>query len=520
MAQLTQAKDYQAEQWELLDIEIEAKEKIDDPFGLEINASFTHPSGETLDVPGFYNGENKWVIRFCPPQIGEWKYETRSAMPALNGKSGTISVSANTNPSQHGPLVVSETDPQRFSYADGTPYFLLAFELDWLFALDWDNAHDIPKTRQIVSHVAENKFNHVIMNVYAYDAGGSTWPIPHGMKPEHDFSKPKTFPFGGDNDHPDFSTLNVDFFKHLDRVMSHLNEQQIVAHLMIYVWNKKVNWPTAESDADNLYFDYVVKRYQAYPNLVWDISKEALGYGHNDISYITNRIERLKKIDAYNRLLTVHDYRYCSSFPDQVDFISAQKWTYDIYTEMHSLVEKHAQQPVFNIEHGGYESSTYNIFNGAYEDAVTCLDRNYKIIFAGAYSTYYWQNASWDNIIYNPLELPKENQPKFEYYKYLATLFERYPFETLRPIQKDTTTFALSDNESLVLYYIPENMNQVTCGHDFMEDKLVEITWFDPLAGRFEEPYQIDYAREPWSIFRRPENAPPSHAIAILKVMD
>ena len=63
----------------------------------------------------------------------------------------------------------------------------------------------------------------------------------------------------------------MEFFQHFDRVMAELDNKNVAAHLMIYVWNKKVNWPKSRSAEDNRYFDYVVKRYQAYPNLIWDI---------------------------------------------------------------------------------------------------------------------------------------------------------------------------------------------------------------------------------------------------------
>ena len=49
----------------------------------------------------------------------------------------------------------------------------------------------------------------------------------------------------------------------------------IVAHIMIMVENKNVDWPLEQSPADDLYWSTVVDRYQAYDNVVWDVSKEA-----------------------------------------------------------------------------------------------------------------------------------------------------------------------------------------------------------------------------------------------------
>ena len=240
----------------------------------------------------------------------------------MDGIEKTIEVSEN-NPDNPGPVQINSDNSRLFSYESGDPYHLLAFEADWLFALDYGDP-ELPKTRQLVSSIAENGFNQIVMNVYAFDA---TWEKDPDLLPEYNFAnRLDIFPFKGDNENPDYSGLNIDFFKHLDGVIELLAEKDIVSHLMIYVWNKKVNWPEADSPADNMYFDYVVKRYQAYPNIIWDISKEALGYGHTDMSYISNRIDRLKALDAYNRLVTVHDYGYCAAFPEKVDFISGQNF--------------------------------------------------------------------------------------------------------------------------------------------------------------------------------------------------
>lgn len=382
------------EQWELAEFSFVVENEVQEPFAMEFGAKFSHSSGVSMKVPGFYNDNKQWLLRFCPPKTGTWKYSTYSSNEELSNKSGELEVQEISNVSNHGPIKICKSDPQKFSYADDTPYFLMAFELDWLFALDAENAKGIPKTKKIIGDVAKYGFNQVVMNVYAYDA---KWGEKDKIKPENNYAKPSVFPFGGSNDNPDYSKLDVTFFKRLDRVLAHLNEKQIVSHLMIYVWNKQVNWPKADSKADNLYFDYVVKRYQAYPNLIWDISKEALGYGHDDMGYISRRIERLRKLDGHKRLLSVHDYQYCDAFPETVDFISIQEWDPYLYDNMLGVKAKHKTKPIFNIEHGGYEKTMHTIFDGAYIDPISCLDRTCQCIFAGSYPTYYWQNSAWYN---------------------------------------------------------------------------------------------------------------------------
>ena len=456
-------------------------------------------------------------MRYALPLEGTWSYAVQSPEKSLHGRKGEILVGPK-QADQHGPLIIPENNQKRFFYADGTPYHLLAYELDWLFALDADNKEDIPKTRQIINTIKAHGFNQVVINVYAVDAA---WGERDKINPEHNYAEPEVFPFGGNNSDPDHSSLNIDFFKHLDRVIAHLNQQHVVAHLMIYVWNKKVNWPEPESLEDNRYFDYVVKRYQAYPNLVWDISKEALAYGRDDMGYITERIQRLRKLDGHKRLVSVHDYNYCSAFPDQVDFISIQEWAPNVYNMMLDVAEKHANQPIFNIEHGGYETTMHRIFTGgAYTDPVTCLRRNYECAFAGAYTTYYWQNTSWYEVVHNPLELPKALQPNLDWYQHFYDLLDAYQFDRLQPWQNAFTTYGLYDGEETLLLFVPEKMVQLSGTVPFLKHKKVSITWFDPFTGDTYEGPVRTFEEGTWIGFQVDERITAPFGVAIFKFSD
>lgn len=505
------------QKWQVIDLSFTTEHVPASPFEEEFGAVFTHAGGASMRIPGFYNGDNEWVLRFCPPEEGEWNYTTYSSLPDLAGEKGKVKALPNIRAWQRGPITIPEGNPQYFTYADGSPYFLLAFELDWLFALDAENPDDIPLTRSLVRDVANHGFNQIVMNVFAYDAG---WGDRQKARPEHLFSEPRVFPFGGDNTNPDFSTLDVEYFKRLDRVIAHLDEQQIVAHLMIYVWNKKVSWPEPETLEDNRYFDYVVKRYQAYPNLIWDISKEALAYGRDDMGYITRRIERLRKLDGHGRLLSVHDYNYCRAYPDKVDFISIQEWEPYLYYRMRQVRDSHQNKPVFNIEHGGYEKTTYSIFDGAYTDPVTCLDRNYQCVFAGVYSTYYWQNTSWYNIITEPFSLPENEQPHFRYYRNLKKLFEEFDYNSLRPVQNAFSAPCLTNGTDTWLYYLPDNRRGIFGNFTDASGPRAGIRFFDPLTGEFHDGGEREISNGAWLQIIRPQEIKGPLAIVILQFMD
>ncbi len=500
--------------WEIIDLPFRTSKNVEQPFDVSFSAAFTHESGESIIVPGFFNGENQWVIRFSSAIPGTWNYLTNSGLEQLNSIAGKVRVSAENAENQHGAIKVSSQNAQRFCYEDGTSFFPLAFELDWLFALDAQNQDDIPRTKSIISAIKENGFNKVIMNVYAYDA---KWGERDKIDPKYNFAEPEVFPFGGNNAHPDHGTINIGFFKHFDRVMQHLHENEIVSHLMIYVWNKKVNWPKPGSMEDNMYFDYVVKRYQAFPNLIWDISKEALAYGMDDMDYIVERIDRLRKLDGHKRLVTVHDYKFCRSYPGLVDFVSVQEWRPNLYNEMLKIVSEHPDKPVFNVEHGGYEKTMHSIFDGAYNDPVVCLERSYTCIFAGTYTTYYWQNSSWYELVFEPFALPEENQPHFHYYKHLTDFFSRYNYNKLVADQYFYSTYCLTDNDSTYLFLAPCGMNAIEgMPPENLRNKKVNVSWFNPLTGEYSNTEAKNLGS--WMAFKKPDEVNSSFALVIVKI--
>ncbi len=88
---------------------------------VEIEAIFSQKS-RMVRVPGFYDGDGVYKIRFMPDNEGEWSYVTRSSAADLDGQTGTFQAGP-ARPDVHGPVQVA--NKFHFAYADGTPY--LAF---------------------------------------------------------------------------------------------------------------------------------------------------------------------------------------------------------------------------------------------------------------------------------------------------------------------------------------------------------------------------------------------------------
>ena len=106
------------EQWGTYEIVLEGPRSGNPYLSTRLSARFTR-AGEMVSVPGFYEGNGIYKVRFMPPSAGEWRYETASDVPELNGRVGTCTA---TKPSgnNHGPVRVFKTFYLR--YADGTAY--------------------------------------------------------------------------------------------------------------------------------------------------------------------------------------------------------------------------------------------------------------------------------------------------------------------------------------------------------------------------------------------------------------
>ncbi|MBX3050672.1 MAG: DUF4038 domain-containing protein [Caldilineaceae bacterium] len=109
--------------------------------------TFTGPGGARAVVPGFWDGNDTWRVRFSPPAPGEWHYTSQASDASnagLHGQSGTFAAPEYTGDLPllaHGPIRAS-ADGTHLIHADGTPFFWLA-DTAWNGVLkappaDWD----------------------------------------------------------------------------------------------------------------------------------------------------------------------------------------------------------------------------------------------------------------------------------------------------------------------------------------------------------------------------------------------
>jgi hypothetical protein len=344
-----------------------------------------------------------------------------SAVAALNGRTETaIAATANTSAAIHGNLLVDRLHPHHFVYEDGTRYFLLGYEADWLGAADMlDPQRKV--MHALIDQIAARGFNHVLVNVYAHDTGWS-----RGKQNEWDYGPPALYVFGGTNDAPDHARLNTEYFTIFDGMMRALQDKGIVANLYFKVYNKMVNWPAPGSKDEERYFRYVTARYQAFSNVVWDFAKEQ--NNERDKALEHRLIDVIRETDAYHHLTTTHtidSYFLDPSLAGNVDFPTDQAHEYWVEK---ALFERAAhQRPYVNseiyYERGVDQLPTYPLK----EDWQDQVRSAYEIYLSGGYFAYYYSNTAWD------LVKPDPEPPGMARYQILKDTLSALPYWSMEP---------------------------------------------------------------------------------------
>jgi hypothetical protein len=260
-------------------------------------------------------------------------------------------------------------------------------------------------------------------------------------------------------------------------VIEALARRGLWAHIFIKVYNKQVNWPANGSAEDDLYFRWLIARYAAFPNISWDLAKEA--HYEKDLGYKLDRLRFLRANDPYHRLLTVHDDRAAyarGAYDGAVDYRSDQQHK-DWRATMLAHRAQHAWPVInteFGYEHGpgGLADKTYNVAQSAEEVA----RRAWEIYFAGGSGAYYYTYTAWDVL------RAQDTPPGYAYFQHLAAFFRQTNFARLQPTESVASRgdcLAEPGREYAVLLKEPASLTLQLAGADAEWD----AEWFRPLTG-------------------------------------
>ena len=105
---------------------------------IEISLTLTSPSGRTVVVPGFFDGDGNggstgrtFKVRLCPDETGVWRWQASSTLPEFDRINGSFIVANRINGIfSKGPISISQANPKHFAYANQEPVFLVGKFLD------------------------------------------------------------------------------------------------------------------------------------------------------------------------------------------------------------------------------------------------------------------------------------------------------------------------------------------------------------------------------------------------------
>ncbi|MGO7426099.1 DUF5060 domain-containing protein, partial [Rhizobium ruizarguesonis] len=216
------------------------------------DAVFTHKSRE-VRVPGFYDGNGIYRIRFMPDIEGKWSFLTRSKTAALDGKTGALTA---TEPSagNHGPVRVC--NKFHFAYADGTPF--LSFGTT---CYAWTH-QPLEMQKQTLETLKKARFNKLRMGVFPKD-------YPYNVnEPLY-----ACFERGADGKE-DFDRPSPASFQHFEKQVAALCQLGIEADIIIFHPYDRWGYADMSAEQDFRCVEYLAARLAAYRNVWWSLANE------------------------------------------------------------------------------------------------------------------------------------------------------------------------------------------------------------------------------------------------------
>ncbi|MBW8042242.1 MAG: DUF4038 domain-containing protein [Planctomycetes bacterium] len=114
--------------WKCLEWSVDRVSGSGNLFDVMATVTFTHSdSGEKRITEMFYDTDKTWKFRFTGTRTGKWTFATKSEVPDLDGRSGTVTIKPNPNPNIKGFLT---TQGNKFAIQVGNEGKLKAYRFN------------------------------------------------------------------------------------------------------------------------------------------------------------------------------------------------------------------------------------------------------------------------------------------------------------------------------------------------------------------------------------------------------
>ncbi len=338
----------QIEKWDYFELSLHGQTGGNPFLDVSFEADF-NTDGRQLCVPGFYDGDGIFKLRFMPDRAGPWTFVTRSSAPELDGIGGEL-ICTPPSAGNHGPVRVAHQT--HFAYADGAAYIPVGTTC-YVWNLQGD------ELEQRTLHTLElAPFNKMRMCVFpkryrfndneppAYPfAGAVTRPWDAALLDQYKSAEPPDF--------WDFERFNPSFFQHLEQRILDLRDRGIQADLILFHPYDFGAWgfDRMPPEVNQRYLAYLVARLAAFRNVWWSFANEYDLLTERSTEDWDRYFQWVQALDPYDHLRSVHN---CFDFYDHT-----KPWVSHCSIQSHALnllpvwIKKYGKPVV--VDECGYE---------------------------------------------------------------------------------------------------------------------------------------------------------------------
>ncbi|MFD1786321.1 DUF5060 domain-containing protein [Sphingomonas floccifaciens] len=272
------------ERWGLYEIALDGPSGGNPFDDVRLTATF-ESGGRTIAVPGFYDGDGTYRIRFSPGDLGRWTWRTASNVAALDGKTGTMTCVAPAA-GNRGPVRMSR-DGYHFVYADGTPYRPVG-TTSYSWALQSD-----ARCAETLATLKTAPFNKIRMCVFPNVASVATDPFVRTGAGPKDW---------------DPARFDPAYFRRFEDRIRRLGALGIEADVILFhPYDKLRGYSDMKPADDARYLRYIAARFGAFRNVWWAMANEYDLVETKTVADWDRLFQTLVAADPHDRLRSIHN---------------------------------------------------------------------------------------------------------------------------------------------------------------------------------------------------------------------
>jgi hypothetical protein len=273
------------EKWKVFELTLSGPTNGNPFKEVQLSGRFMKDS-DTIEVPGFYDGEGTYKIRFMPQKEGKWIYITASNVKILDKKKGSF-ICTPALKGNHGPVAVKDTF--YFAYADGTPHHSFGTT-----CYGWVHQGD-SLAELTLQTLSKGYFNKMRMCIFpkSYDWNNN---------------EPVYYPFKGTPlTNWDFSQLNPAFFQNIEKRIQQLDLLGIQADLIVFHPYDRWGFSSLDRETEDMYIEYIIARFAAFKNVWWSMANEYDFMRNKKLEDWKYYIEQFAHQDKFHHLIGIHN---------------------------------------------------------------------------------------------------------------------------------------------------------------------------------------------------------------------